>query len=98
MLEGNFMKGLKPDMRASVLILRVQGLGEAIELAQLVEDKNSLERSGHSSSLGVSYHTTNTFLTPKMQTMPIQKVDPRVRGQRVRRWRNFKRLTESEIQ
>ena len=32
-LEGNFMKGLKPKIRASLCLLRLRGLGESMELA-----------------------------------------------------------------
>ena len=33
MLEGNFMKGLKPKIRAALRLLRPRGLGESMELA-----------------------------------------------------------------
>jgi len=33
MLEGNFMKGLKPDIRAVVRVMTTRDLGVAMELA-----------------------------------------------------------------
>ncbi|PKU65444.1 hypothetical protein MA16_Dca013589 [Dendrobium catenatum] len=59
-------EGLKLDIRAAVRVLRPRGLWEAINLAQLVEDKNYLERSSDSSSSGVSNCKTAAFLVPKV--------------------------------
>lgn len=42
-LEGNFIKGLKPEIRAVLCLLRSRGLGETMELAQMIEDKNVVE-------------------------------------------------------
>ena len=39
-LEGNFMKGLKLKIRAALRLLRPRGLGESMELAQMIVDKN----------------------------------------------------------
>ena len=40
-LERNFMKRLKPEIRASLRLLRLRGLGESMELAQVIADKNT---------------------------------------------------------
>ncbi|XP_020705860.1 uncharacterized protein LOC110116562 [Dendrobium catenatum] len=64
-LEGNFMKGLKPEIRAAVRVMRPHDLGEAMELAQLVEDQRYLEKGARSSSSGGTYKMTTTFLAPK---------------------------------
>ena len=40
-LEGNFMKGPKPEIRAALRLLRPRGLGESMELAQRIADKNT---------------------------------------------------------
>ena len=40
MLEDNFIKGLKPKIRAALCLLRPRGLGVTMELAQMIEDKN----------------------------------------------------------
>ncbi|PKU73032.1 1-phosphatidylinositol-3-phosphate 5-kinase [Dendrobium catenatum] len=37
-LEGNFMKGMKPEIRTAVRVFEPRNLGKAMELAQLVED------------------------------------------------------------
>ena len=44
-LEGTFMKGLKPKIRAEVRMLKPNGLGPLIEATQLVEEKNLAIRS-----------------------------------------------------
>ncbi|CAM8908260.1 unnamed protein product [Rhodiola kirilowii] len=44
-LMGNFMKGLKAQIREGVRVLRPKGLEEAMYLAQLVEDEKAAERS-----------------------------------------------------
>ena len=41
--EENFMKGLKLEIRVSLRLLRPRGLGESMELAQMIEDKNTVE-------------------------------------------------------
>ena len=58
-LEGNFMKGLKPEIRASLRLLRPRGLGETMELAQMIEDKNTAEQVNRSNS---------EFFIPKQHT------------------------------
>ncbi|PKU67250.1 1-phosphatidylinositol-3-phosphate 5-kinase [Dendrobium catenatum] len=45
-LEGNFMKGLKLEIRTAVRVLEPRNLGKAMELAQLVEDQKKAERRG----------------------------------------------------
>ncbi|KAH9680271.1 kinesin-like protein KIN-7O [Citrus sinensis] len=40
-LEGNFMKGLKSEIRAALRLLRPRGLGESMELAQMIADKDT---------------------------------------------------------
>ena len=54
-LEGNFMKGLKPKIRAELRLLRPKGLGETMELAQMIEDKNTAKQINKSNSVGFSY-------------------------------------------
>ena len=43
-LKSTFVKGLKPDVRAELRIMRPSGLGQIIELAQLIEDHNVIMR------------------------------------------------------
>lgn len=45
-LEENFMKGLEPDIRVVLRILRSRGLSKTVELAHLIKDKNVVEK-GH---------------------------------------------------
>lgn len=41
-LVGSFVNGLKPTIRAEVRMLKPQGLGQLMELAQRVEDRDEL--------------------------------------------------------
>ena len=40
-LEGNFMKGLKPEIRVVLRLIKPRGIGETMELAQMIVDKNT---------------------------------------------------------
>ncbi|XP_022848903.1 uncharacterized protein LOC111371244 [Olea europaea var. sylvestris] len=48
-LEGNFINGLKPLIRAEVRLLKPRGLDLIMELAQRVEDRNELVRQAQGS-------------------------------------------------
>lgn len=50
--EENFMKELKVEIRAMLRLLRPRGLGETMDLAQMIEDKTISERSHRSTSSG----------------------------------------------
>ena len=39
-LESTFVKGLKLDIQAEVRVLNLVGLGQIMEMTQLVEEKN----------------------------------------------------------
>ncbi|PKU67640.1 hypothetical protein MA16_Dca011218 [Dendrobium catenatum] len=96
-LEGNFMKGLKAEIRAAVKVLMPSDLGEAMKLTQLVENQKNLEKGARSSSLGGSYKTTTTLLAPKGPASGNINETSRekpVGGS----GENFKRLTEKEMQ
>ncbi|KAK9188269.1 hypothetical protein WN944_019670 [Citrus x changshan-huyou] len=86
-LEGNFMKGLKPEIRASLRLLRPRGLGESMELAQLVEDKNTVERVNRSNSVNFSYQNS----TPLRDSQRDWDSGARLGV-------TFERLMETEIQ
>ncbi|KAI0519065.1 hypothetical protein KFK09_006505 [Dendrobium nobile] len=79
-LEGNFMKGLKAEVRAAVKVLMPRDLGEAMKLAQLVENQKNLEKGARSSSSsGGTYRWTTTHLSTKgastggMKEVPKEK-------------------------
>ena len=44
-LKSNFMKGLKPEIRAAIRPLVPRGIADAMKLAQMVEDEKKIERS-----------------------------------------------------
>ena len=71
-LEGNFMKGLKLEIRASLRLLRPRGLGESMELAQMIEDKNTIEQINRSSSIDFSYLNNTPLVGQKTQTLGFQ--------------------------
>ena len=39
-LESTFIKGLKPEFKAEMRLMWPNGLGQIIELAQLIEDRD----------------------------------------------------------
>ncbi|KAH9780799.1 putative D-cysteine desulfhydrase 1 [Citrus sinensis] len=84
-LEGNFMKGLKPEIRASLHLIRPRGLGESMELAQMIEDKNTAELS---TPLGGQ----------KMQMMGLPRDFQRDQVSGAQPGVTFKHFTETEIQ
>ncbi|KAI0502388.1 hypothetical protein KFK09_017337 [Dendrobium nobile] len=65
LLEKIFMKGMKAEIRTAVKVLMPRDLGEAMKLAQLMENPRNLERGARSSSTGVTYRMTTTHLVPK---------------------------------
>ncbi|XP_020691238.1 uncharacterized protein LOC110105899 [Dendrobium catenatum] len=97
-LEGNFMKGLKPEIRTTVRVLEPRNLGKAMELAQLVEDQKKFERGTRGNYSGGLYRTTTTFLPAKgagpgsMKEAPKEKMGGGGNGGQ------FKKLIENELQ
>ncbi|KAH9724928.1 Plastid division protein CDP1 [Citrus sinensis] len=72
-LEGNFMKGLKPEIRASLRLLRPRGLGGSMELSQMIEDKNIVEWVNKSNSVDFSYRNSTPLVGQKTQTLGFQR-------------------------
>ncbi|XP_028552451.1 uncharacterized protein LOC114580126, partial [Dendrobium catenatum] len=97
-LEGNFMKGLKPEIRTSVRVLEPRNLGKAMELAQLVEDQKRSERGARGNYSGGSHRMTTTFLPSKAAAPVSQKEWPKERTGGGGNGGQFKRLTEKELQ
>ena len=63
-LEGTFVKGLKPEIRAKVRVLKPIGLGPLMELAQLVEEKNLAIKAMFEPS-GLKTKQPNTIRVPR---------------------------------
>ncbi|XP_028554071.1 uncharacterized protein LOC114580489 [Dendrobium catenatum] len=97
LLEGNFMKGLKPHIRAAIRVVDPHGLVKIMETAQLVEDKLKVEPPRRS---GVSYPTYRPPLMtggPKAATiLPPREVAKEKTTMAVNQG-GFKRLTDSEL-
>ena len=72
-LEGNFMKGMKPKIRAALRLLRPRGLGETMELAQMIEDKNTAKQINKSNSVSFSYRNSIPLVGQKTQTFGFQR-------------------------
>ena len=72
-LEGNFMKGLKSKIRAALSLLRPRGLGETMELAQMIEDKNTAKQINKSNSVGFLYRNSTPLVGKKTQTLGFQR-------------------------
>ena len=79
-LEGQFINGLKPEIRAELRVLRPRGLDRIMGLAQSIEEKN-IALHGCSKVIGLakgSYHYTPPTAT-RSTSMPgrIQLTPPR---------------------
>ena len=72
-LEGNFMKGLKPEIRTLLCLLRPRGLGETMELAQMIEDENTAKRVNRSNSVSFSYRNSTPLVGQKTQILGFQR-------------------------
>ncbi|PKU63299.1 hypothetical protein MA16_Dca014765 [Dendrobium catenatum] len=86
MLEGNFMKGLKAEIRASVKVLMPRDLGEAMKLTQLVENQKNLEKGARNSSSGGTYRWITTRLACKGASTGGMKEVPKEKSNRRRKW------------
>ena len=49
------MKGLKSEIQALLRLLRPRGLGESIELAQMIEDKNTTKWVNNNNLVNFAY-------------------------------------------
>ncbi|KAH9706820.1 V-type proton ATPase subunit H [Citrus sinensis] len=98
------MKGLKPEIRALLRLIRPRGLGESMQLAQMAKDKNTVEHVNRSNSIDFSYQNSMPLLqsTPlgdqKMQMVDLKRDSQRDRDSGARHGVTFKRLMETEIQ
>lgn len=72
-LEGNFIKGLKPKIQAALRLLRPRGLGETMELAQMIEDKNTTKQINKSNLVSFSYRNSTPLVGQKTQTLRFQR-------------------------
>lgn len=108
-MESTFINGLKPEVRAEVRMLKPSGLGRIMELAQQVEDSNTILRpskgarpspaptgsrnTGSVSSLSPTYHSSSF-----VQLLSIHK--PQAVAPRTSLKSNFpfRRLIDSELQ
>ena len=65
-LESTFVKGLKPEVRAEVRVLKPIGLGQIMEIAQLVKDKNLAIKSLKDPN-GLKYSRPNSFVQERVK-------------------------------
>ena len=72
-LEGNFMKGPKPEIRAALRLLRPRGLGESTELAQMIENKNTTERVNRSSLVSFSCRNSTPLVGQTTQSLGFER-------------------------
>ncbi|XP_020674257.1 uncharacterized protein LOC110093648 [Dendrobium catenatum] len=78
--------------------MRPRDLGEAMELAQLVEGQRHLEGETGDNSLGGSYRMTTTLLKSKEPIPDTLRGTSKEKTARRRPRDNFKKLTEIELQ
>ena len=96
-MKSNFMKGLKPEIRATVRTLEPRGIVDTMKLAQMVEDKKRTEQSdkgGSTPFYGTDPYSGNSKFPPTEGRKEASK-EP---SNGARSGTHFKRLTESEIQ
>ena len=96
-LKSNFMKGLKPEIRATVRTHGPRGIMDTMKLAQMVEDQKRIEQSGNRGSTpvyGTDPYRGNSMFPPTEEPTEASK-EP---SNGARSGTQFKRLTESEIQ
>ncbi|PKU77049.1 putative mitochondrial protein [Dendrobium catenatum] len=97
-LGGNFMKGLKPEIRDAVKVMRPRDLREAMELAQLVENQKTNARSWRNNHSGGPTRTTTTYLAPKGPSPSVPRESGKEKSGVTRTAGSFKKLTEEEMQ
>ncbi|XP_020696182.1 uncharacterized protein LOC110109454 [Dendrobium catenatum] len=97
-LEGNFMKGLKTEIRAAVKVLLPRDLGETMKLAQLVENQKNLEKRARNSSSGGTYRWTTTHLASKGASTGGMKEVSKEKATGGGNGGQFKKFTEKEMQ
>ncbi|KAI0497468.1 hypothetical protein KFK09_020696 [Dendrobium nobile] len=98
MLEGNFMKGLKAEVRVAVKVLMPRDLGEAMRLAQLVENQKNLEKGAKNNNSGDTYRWTTTHLASKGAPSRGMKQITKEKATGGGKGGQFKRLTDKEMQ
>lgn len=93
------MKGLKPKIQTTLRLLKQRMLGETMELAQMIENKNVVERS-----IGVfqiNFLTRTTLLQRNNKLTRVLKVQQEALKNQVSgahsNW-TFKRIIEIKIQ
>ncbi|PWA42568.1 hypothetical protein CTI12_AA543550 [Artemisia annua] len=110
-MEATFIKGLKTDLRATVRVMKPEGLSHAMELAISIEDNQSL---GVDTRVGGNFNRSNSYrynsaatsgFTRNSISSSSQSVAPKgsvsvsstaTKGGLVTRSGQFKRLTEAE--
>ena len=75
LLEGIFINGLKPKIRAEVSLLKPVGLGHIMETAQRVEDRNELLKVDHNATGPICSRGT-TAGSPYSQTGLHNSINP----------------------
>ena len=105
-LEATFIKGLKPDLRAAVRVMKPESLAHAMDLAISIEDNQQFEgmiRTGvgtyRSNTLGFSGSNRNSGLMPTGSSVSTARTTNQsaVRSGSVSRPGQFKRLTAAEF-
>ena len=95
---ANFLKGLKPEVRAAVRTLNPRNLASAMTMAQLVEDQRRVERAGRGPSVAESRPPLSgrPSLLGQRDQGRVEAAGPVQGGMRPAG--EFMRLTETEYQ
>lgn len=74
MLESNFINGLKPEIKADVRLLSPSSLGQLIEVAQKVEDRNLALKAIPAQKHTKETAAPNRWLEMKLEAFPTRTV------------------------
>lgn len=97
-LESNFMKGLKLEIRGALRTLRPNRLTKAMELAQLIEDQMTTTKAGNGTCNPSQNNAGSTSTrTPKALTVGIPRENTTERSNGGKPSGNFKHPTELEM-
>ncbi|KAI0501936.1 hypothetical protein KFK09_016881 [Dendrobium nobile] len=96
-MEGNFMKGLKPYIRAAIRVVNPRGIVGIMETAQLVEDKQKADQTRKSGGSHPTYRSPLMLEGPKVTATTHPEEVKLEKATTVMNQGGFKRLTDSEL-
>ncbi|XP_028552383.1 uncharacterized protein LOC114580110 [Dendrobium catenatum] len=96
-LEGNFMKGLKPHIRSAVRAAKPRSLRETLEMAELIEDRLSSDQYRRPTFFGGGQKVANPTGGAKGAYLGAGGEGQKERDRSAPAKGEFRRLTEAEL-